>query len=136
VPPQAVLDEMTEWMFGHNIGMGQGLAPFGQRGRYACAMPTVMNVTAQCFSGCPLGAVDRVRQALWTYIRGSFCVGAAICKDQMRATIYAALGPDPCMSNVQLEFDESLRNEDAAKAYLACGHFLVLGDVDLKGGYQ
>lgn len=134
VPPAAVLEEMTEWMFGKNPGMGEGLAPIGQRGAYLCAYPTTVNVIGYCFTGCPDGAVDRIRDALWAYIRANFCVGSAICKDQMRAAIYAALGPDPCFSNIVLDFDDTILREDDAHVFLACGNFLVLGDVTLNIG--
>lgn len=135
VPPCGVLEEMSEWMWGTDPGKGQGLAPMGARGGYHAALPTVMNVTGYCFSGCPAGATERIVNALWTYIRGAFCVGSTICKDQMRAAAYASLGPDPCFSSIQLSFDDSLSREDDANAYLACGHFLVLGEVTLIGGY-
>jgi len=40
------------------------------------------------------------------------------------------------MSDVQLVFDDTLGNEDDANAYIACGRFVVLGDVDLREGYR
>ena len=51
VPPQAVLDEMTRWMFGTNAGMGEGVAPLGSIGVFRAAIPSTMNVTVNCFSG-------------------------------------------------------------------------------------
>jgi len=134
VPPCAVLDEMSLWMFGQNNGRGEGLGPSGQRGGYIAAMPTVVDITARCLSGCPSGAEDRIRAALWPYIRANFCVGSTICKDQMRGVIVSALGPGPCLSNLQLVFDDTIGNQDEANAYLACGRFLVLGAIDLEAG--
>lgn len=135
VPPCDVLDAMTEWMFGLNPGRGEALAPMGVRGRYQQAWPTVMSVTAQCFQGCATGAEDRMADALWNYIRTMYCVGSTICKDQLRTVIYNALGQQPCMSNVQFHFDDTLRYEDEANAYLDCGRFLVLGDITLTPGW-
>lgn len=131
VPPPAVLDEMTAWMWGKNPGKGVGEAPVMARGGYQTAWPTVVNVTGYCFAGCA-GARDRIITALRTYIRATTCVGSKICKDQMRSAMYAAIGTDPCFSRIEFDFDDTLGREDEAYAYLACGHFLVLGDVDLK----
>jgi len=136
VPPCSVLDEMTEWMFGLESGRGQGLSPTGQRGVYAAALPTTMNVSAQCLSGCPDGAEDRIRAALWPYIRSTFCVGSTICKDQLRGQIMRALGSQPCLAHIEFDFGDTLGREDDANAYLACGYFLVLGTIDLKAGLQ
>lgn len=128
VPPQEVLDEMNQWMFGIHNGKGEGLAPVGQRGAFQTAYPTVINVIGCCYSGCSANH-DRIVAALTAYLRNSFCVGSKICKDQVRAAIYAAIGPDPCFSQISLEFDDSLIREDASFAYLDCGHFPVLGTV-------
>jgi len=136
VPPCSVLDEMTEWMFGREPGRGHGLAQTGQRGVYSEALPTVMDVTAQCLSGCPDGAEDRIRAALWPYIRANFCVGSTICKEQVTGAIMRALGPQPCLAHIHLDFGDTIGNEDDANAYLACGRFLVLGSIDLQGGLQ
>jgi len=134
VPPCDVLDEMTAWMFGAEPGRGQGLAQIGQRGVYAAALPTVMNISAQCLSGCPDGAADRIKTALWPFIRSSTCVGSTICKDEMRGQIMRALGPGLCLAHIQLDFGDTIGNEDDANAYLACGRFLVLGSIDLQAG--
>jgi hypothetical protein len=91
----------------------------------------MVNVIGYCFAGCA-GARDRIVTALQTYIRATTCVGSKICKDQMRAAMYAAIGTDPCFSRIEFDFDDTLGREDEAYAYLACGHFLVLGEVDLQ----
>jgi len=65
VPPCDVLDEASIWMWGSQIGRGEGLAQTGQRGAYLAALPTVMTISAQCLSGCPEGAEDRIKSALW-----------------------------------------------------------------------
>jgi len=134
VPPCAVLDEASEWMWGTEPGRGQGLAPTGQRGAYVAAMPTVMDISAQCLSGCPDGAEDRIRAALWPYIRANFCVGSMICLDQVRGAIMRALGPEPCLAHIGLDFGGTIGFQDDANAQLACGHFLVLGSIDLHAG--
>jgi len=134
VPPCSVLDEMTEWMFGKESGRGQGLAPTGLRGAYLAAQPTIMNVSAQCLSGCPDGVEDRIKAALWPTIRSSTCVGSTLCKDQVRGQIMRALGPGPCLAHIHLDFGDTIGNEDDANAYLACGRFLVLGSIDLESG--
>jgi len=136
VPPGEVLCEMTEWLFGVNRGHGEGLAPFGVTGQFAAALPTFVTVKAYCFQGCPASAEDRIMTALRTLIRATTCVGSRICKEQLRAAAYAAVGPDACFSTVVLEFDSSLWRQDAAYAYLACGHFLVVNDVQLIPTYQ
>jgi len=128
VPPAAVLDAMTLWMFGAAPGKGQGLAPVGMSGRFLPALPTVMDVTVTCFKGCP-GADDRITTALQAFLRASYCVGSRICKEQVRAACYRAIGLDPCFSQIVLTFDESIGREDNAYAYLDCGHFVVLGTV-------
>ena len=132
VPPQEVLDEMTDWMFGEHPGQGEGLAPVGQRGAYVCAAPTYMNVVASCFSGCIEGTEDRVTNALWFHIRSNYCVGSKICKDIIRSVVYAAIGQDQCFGSITLQFDSTIGREDDAFAYLACGHFLVLGTVTIN----
>lgn len=133
VPPCEVLDAMSLWMFGAEPGRGQGLAQFGIRGRYQQAMPTRLSIAGRCFQGCPDGAEDRVKAVLWPFIRSSFCVGSTICKDAVRATVSQALGGAACIADVQLSFDDGVRFEDAANAYLDCGRFPVLGEVSLNG---
>lgn len=134
VPPCAVLDEMTLWMFGAEPGRGQGLAQAGMRGRYQAAFPTSLDITAQCLAGCPAGAEDRIRAALWSFIRATYCVGSTICKDQIRGVIMRALGPQPCLSDIALLFDGTIGMEDDANGYLACGYFVVLGSINLAAG--
>lgn len=132
VPPCEVLDEMTLWMFGTDIGRGQGLAPIGQRGGFLTAYPTYVDVVGRCADGCLSYMPGRIEQALQTYIRAFYCVGSTICKDQLRTAAYLAIGSDPCFSSLEFHFDESLRHEDAANAYLDCGHFLVVRSVTLE----
>jgi len=132
VPPCEVLEAMQEWMFGHSPGKGEGLAPVGIWGHYYAAVPTFVTVVAHCFRGCPIGARDRMLEALHTFIRSVYCVGSKICKEQLRAVALTAAGPDNCFSNVTFEFDDSIRREDSAYAYLNCGNFLVLQDVELR----
>jgi hypothetical protein len=134
VPPVEVLDEMSLWMFGRFPGMGQGLAPFGVRGAYVCARPTVMTVNAWCRDGCPTGGRDRIISALRAYLFGLTCVGTALCKEDVRAVVSTAFGQSNCFSDVRLTFDDSLSHEDNSHAYLDCGHFAVLGDVILNPG--
>jgi baseplate J-like protein len=131
VPPAGVIDEMTEWMFGKQPGKGQGLAPVGQRGAFRCAIPTVVDIVGHCASGCKDAMENQITAALQLYFRAVYCVGSTICKDQVRTAAYTALGQDPCFSELELVFDDSLHFEDAANAYLECGHFLVLGSVTL-----
>jgi hypothetical protein len=135
VPPAAVLEAMTLWMFGDEQGMGAGLSPVGISGQFAAGAPTVMNVTVNCFAGCPISAHDRIAAALTAALRASYCVGSKLCKEQLRAAAYAAVGPDPCFSSIVLTWDASLAREDATFAYLACAHFCVLGKVTLVPGY-
>lgn len=134
VPPCEVLEEMNDWMWGPEPGRGKGYAPVGVVGHYEAGLPTVMNVYAKCFAGCAIGAEERIRAALWTYIRATFCIGSAVCKDQLRTVIYNALGPTPCMSNVRFVFpDDNIRYEDDNNFYLDCAHFLVVGEIFLQG---
>jgi len=132
VPPGEVLDEMNGWMFGRNSGKGEGLAPVGIGGHYACATPARMNIVGHCFRGCSAIAIDRIIKALNTYIRIMFCVGSKICKEHIRSAIYTAVG-DPCFSGVTITFDppEAVRREDDAYIVLECGNFPVLGDVSV-----
>lgn len=133
IPPCDVLDQMSDWMFGRELGRGQGLAPLGVRGRYEAALPATMDITARCFAACPIGAEDRIRDAVWEYLRFHHCVGSMLCKDQIRATIYKSLGPAPCMSNIEFHFSEgSVRFEDDANVYLNCGFFAVMGEIFLE----
>jgi hypothetical protein len=37
---------------------------------------------------------------------------------------------------VALEFDGTLSLEDDANAYLGCGYFVVIGEIDLREGFQ
>jgi len=135
VPPGDVLCEMTEWMFGTDQGHGEGVAPYGISGQFSAAMPTFVTVKAYCFQGCPAGADERILNALRTLVHATTCVGSRICKEQLRAAAYAAVGPDACFSTVVLEFDSTLYRQDAAYAYLACQHFLVVNDVQLIPTY-
>jgi hypothetical protein len=128
VPPCDVLDEMTVWMFGEDQGRGQGLAPMGIRGRFETAYPTFLDVVGKCASGCE-GMDDQILEALREFVRANYCVGSTICKDELRAVAYGAVGRPSCFSELQLTFDDSLRHEDAANAYLACAHFLVVRSV-------
>lgn len=134
VPPVDVLDAMTLWMFGRFPGMGQGQAPFGVRGAYLCARPTIMTVNAWCIEGCPTGGRDRIISAVQAYLAAITCVGTALCKEDLRAVVSTAFGQANCFSDVRFTFDEGLAREDSAYAYLDCGHFAILGDVLLNQG--
>jgi hypothetical protein len=131
VPPVAVLDAMTEWMFGPEPGKGQGLAPIGQRGAFMCALPTYVDIVGHCASGCKEAMESQITEALQLYFRSVYCVGSTICKDQVRTAAYNAMGQGPCFSQLEFIFDGSLLYEDAANAYLDCGHFVVLRSVTL-----
>ena len=134
VPPAGVLDEMTSWMFGPEPGRGQGKAPFGMRGAYLCAHPVYIDVTARCFTGCEIGVEERITAALTGWLRDNTCVGSTICIDQMKAALYQALGPGPCLADVQFSFGEGVRFIDAANAFLDCGMFAVMGNVEVSTG--
>jgi len=131
IPPPEVIDEMNLWMFGQDNGKGQGIAPVGITGHYLCATPVKMNVVAHCFRGCKSIAVDRITDALRTYIRGVYCVGSKMCKEHLRSVIYTAVG-EPCFSGVTFTFDQGLRREDAAFLVLECGAYPVLGEVTVS----
>jgi len=135
VPPGEVLCEMSDWMFGHARAHGEGLAPIGITGEFAQALPTHVTLKAYCFRGCPAGAAERILAAVRALVRATTCVGSKICKEQVRAAAYAAVGPDVCFSTIQLAFDNSLWRQDNAYAYLACEHFLVVDDVQLIDTY-
>ena len=136
VPPCDVLDAMSLWMFGDEPGRGKGLARIGVRGSYQQAYPTRLNVNIECFQGCPTGAADRIKAALWPFIRQSYCVGSTICLDDLRAKINQSLGGGACIKSAGLSFDIGIRFQDQANAYLDCGRFLVLGDVSVNGNGQ
>jgi len=129
VPNLDVIEEMTRWMFGENIGKGEGLAPVGITGRYACAKPVKINVVGHCFRGCSNIAQDRATLALQTYLRGLFCVGSRMCTEHLKSVVYSAVG-EPCFSNVSFSFDppQGIRRQDAAYIYIECGYFPVLGE--------
>ena len=131
VPPVEVLEEMTHWMFGDLPGMGQGLAPFGIRGKFCAAQPTHLTMKAYCHRGCPSGTTDRIKAGLQTYIANNTCVGTPICKGQMATVAYMSSGIENCFSSISFEFDGSVARQDNAFAYLDCGHFLVIEDVVL-----
>jgi len=130
VPPGEVIDEMNWWMWGRNVGKGEGLAPVGVQGTYRCGAPVKINVTGYCFRGCDDIAIDRIIKALNTYIRIMYCVGSPICREHLRAAVYGAVG-DPCFSTVTFTFDppEAVRRQDDAYIVLECGVFPVLGEV-------
>lgn len=128
VPPTGVLDEMSLWMFGKDQGRGQGLAPMGLRGRFETAYPTYLDVVGKCASGCE-GIEDQMLEALRAYVRATYCVGSTICKEELRAVVFTAIGRQSCFSELVFNFDDSLRDEDPANAYLACAHFLIVRSV-------
>lgn len=132
VPPGSVIDAMNEWMFGKRAGMGEGLAPFGVRGAFHCALPTVVDVELQCYKGCSAAVAEAVTENLQAYISESFCVGEAICKSHLTAVVSATVGADGCFSDVVYHLDGTQWTEDAANIYLDCGHFLVLGEVTVQ----
>jgi len=132
VPTCEVIDAMNLWMWGRNAGKGEGLAPVGIVGRYYQALPTMVTVVAHCFQGCPIDARERMLEALRAFVRGVYCVGSKICKEHMRAVAMDASGTANCFADVTLEFDDSLRREDNAWAFLDCAHFLVVEDVELR----
>jgi len=136
VPPCEVLEEMNEWMWGHNPGKGEGLAPVGITGRYHAALPTLINIEAHCFRGCLPATRDRIIAAVQAFIRGAYCVGSKMCKEQIRGVAIVAAGPDQCFSDVTFSHDGSMRREDEAYLYLDCAHFAVLGDVVMKEDWQ
>lgn len=134
VPPAPVLAAMSEWMFGAEPKMGGGLAPVGIAGEFAAAVPNAMSAVANCFSGCPIEAHDRIVAALTATLRARYCVGSKLCKEQLRSVAYAAVGPDPCFSSLALSLAGPILHEDASFAYLACASFPVLGTVAMVPG--
>jgi hypothetical protein len=90
-----------------------------------------VDISASCYSECPGETPQSVVDAVAAYIRNTYCVGSAICKEQLRAAVMRAIGPDACPSMVALDFDDTISREDEGFAYLMCGHFLVLGDVTI-----
>jgi Baseplate J-like protein len=131
VPPCDVLDEMTDWMFGTEIGKGQGLAPVGTVGGFLPALPTVINVTLPCFKGCNDATRLRIEEAMRQFIRATYCVGSRICKDELRSVVRDVTGRDTCFASVNFSFDDGVRWQDDAYAYVGCGFFPVLGTVEL-----
>ena len=82
-----------------------------------------------------LGAHEAAQAGITTVadITPNKCTVDALAKTGLRAIIYRALGPDPCMSSVQFHFDpEFVRFEDEANIYLECGSFVVPGTITLS----
>jgi len=133
IPPAEVIEDMNHWMFGENNGKGEGIAPVGITGKFACPTPVKVNITVHCFRGCKNIAVDRISDALRTYIRGVYCVGSKMCKGHLLSVAHTAVG-EPCFSGASYTFDpaEGLRREDAAYLVLDCATLPILGDVILS----
>jgi hypothetical protein len=133
VPPCEVLEEMGLWMFGRDVGKGQGLAPVAIVGSFEQALPTTINVVLYCFKGCAEATRERVEDAMRAYLRQTYCVGSTICKDKLKAVAYDVTSHDTCFSDVGLAFsDDGIRHQDDAFFYLACEHFPVLGSVTIE----
>src|SRR5262245_60942391 len=130
IPPSDVIAEMNHWMWGINKGKGEGLAPVGVLGRFACAQPVRVHVTAHCFRGCDNIAVSRIIDALNPFMRATYCTGAKICKEEFKCVIYRAIG-ERCFSDVTFAFDppEAIRRIDDGYIVVECGWIPVLGDV-------
>jgi len=133
VPPAEVIEEMNRWMFGSNPGKGEGIAPVGITGRYACAKPVKINIVGHCFRHCANITVERVVKSLNTWLRIMLCVGSPICKAHLTNVIYMAAG-DPCFSGVSFSFNppQGIRRVDDAYIVTECGYLPVLGEFSVS----
>lgn len=131
VPPISVIDAMNLWMFGPARTHGEGLAPIGTLGEYRAALPTLLTIHVDCVEGCAPNAATSITTAVEAVIRDETCVGSRICLEHLRKAVLNALGKDNCPKGITFEFDGTLLHNDGTFAYLDCGHYLKLIEVDI-----
>jgi uncharacterized phage protein gp47/JayE len=130
IPPSSVIDSMNTWMFGPARTHGEGLAPIGISGSYKVALPTGLKVTVRCVAGCSPNTEETVAAAVRAVILDETCVGSTICLEHLKRAVTNSLGT-ACAAEPVLEFDETILTQDEQFAYLDCGRYLRLTEVEI-----
>lgn len=127
IPPQAVLDEMSAWMFGAIPGQGDGIAPVGASGNYAIAGTSQLTVTISGLA-LSLAAQNLIAANIKQTLFESVCVGGTICKSLITNAISAVTGAS-CYSAITYILDANA-TQDGVNIYLSCGHAPILNPLN------
>ena len=93
IPPQHVVDDITDWMFGEHQGYGEGQVEIGVCGQVYKPIPLPVNVFID-IAGCPSTAQ---KQTIETYIQELFrriCPSMPLTTKQLELIIASVIGPE------------------------------------------
>jgi uncharacterized phage protein gp47/JayE len=93
IPPQQVVDDLTDWMFGEHQGYGEGLVEIGVCGKVFAPRPLMTDVVID-IAGCPSTAQ---KQTIENYIRELFtriCPSMPLRVKQIDLIIASVLGAE------------------------------------------
>lgn len=128
IPPQAVVNDLTRWMFGARQGQGEGLVPFGVFGRFFAANPLPVKViirNLKCTSGPDLAEAKARIAKLFS----GLCPGAKICRRIVEAAITQVVGGQ---CDFSVEFDTgaaSIPCDSAGDLIAGCDSLPVLSEI-------
>jgi hypothetical protein len=93
IPPQHIVDDITDWMFGEHQGYGEGQVEIGVCGDVYRPVPLMVNVFVD-IAGCPSAAQ---KQQIDTYIRELFlriCPSMPLTAKQLEVIVANVVGAD------------------------------------------
>lgn len=93
IPPQNVVDDITEWMFGEHPGFGEGQVEIGVCGEIFAPMPLSVNVIVD-IAGCPsTGQKQMIEDQIRELFR-RICPSMPLRNKQLELIIASIIGAD------------------------------------------
>jgi hypothetical protein len=112
IPPQHVVDDITEWLFGEHQGYGEGQVEIGVCGSIYAPIPLMVNVIVD-IEGCPSTGEKQLIDDQITALFQRICPSMKLCAKQLELIIASIIGAEV---NASVRF-EVVGYEDAKPPY-------------------
>jgi len=112
IPPQHIVDDITEWLFGEHQGYGEGQVEIGVCGSIHAPKPLPVNVIID-IAGCPSSGQKQMIEDQITALFQRICPSKELCAKQLELIIASVIGAE---INASVRF-EIVGYEDAQPEY-------------------
>jgi hypothetical protein len=93
IPPQNVVDDITDWLFGEHQGYGEGQVEIGVCGKIFTPVPLYVNVFID-IAGCPTSSQKQQIVNDITALFRRICPSIPLTAKQLELIIAAIIGPE------------------------------------------
>jgi len=93
IPPQHLVDDITDWLFGEHQGYGEGQVEIGVCGQIYAPTPLMVNVIVD-IAGCPSTGQKQMIEDQITALFARICPSKDLCAKQLELIIASIIGAE------------------------------------------